>query len=751
MLGLRLPNKLCHGLPVRPQKLDLVNNFGASLKPRAPTLTALFTRTAIHPSWGPFGPLRPGFKPHFKPTQYGFQMMPSLKPPRIVSAMTLLASKGRRFGTTTPTKVLFTLALISGLSIPFLISDEVRCEASTVAPSHLEVPNPETKEGSDQLEAGVAIHRWEVTKQLMLDLWVLTLLTVGSALLTTFIGLRIPLAIGGLVNVISGALTHAGGGAPHGLALLRGPALALLRLFAAHAAATAVQFLLITQLGERLGFQLRAQVYQRCLSLDLRHLDFARSGELAACLNDDITDFKHTFKQCLTQGVRCTALLGGTAFNLYKLSPTLTAYVASLVPLVYAGLYVYGHTLRRCRALARGKESMAAGVAQEVMGAVRTVRAYAAEGWELARYGCALSDAADANLQFGVHLGLFRGGVSLALGSVILVVLYFGGQMVVRGEMQPGELMTFLVAAEGAQKALDALGNLLGQAVKASGAWARILAVLTLPPSTTLAPLAGPGIVLSSIRGEVTFRNVDFWYPHASHPAIRNLSLNIPAGSTLALVGASGAGKSTVAALLERFYELRVGEILLDGVPLHLLDPKWLRGHVIGYLPQEPTLFAGTIAENICYGSTVHPEQDRDQVQRAARAANIHHYIERLPDGYDTVVGERGATLSGGQKQRVAIARVLLKDPKVLILDEATSALDGRSEAAVQKALQTLMAGRTTLIIAHRLSTIQDAHQIVVLGPASHGGSLLEQGTHAQLLKLRGAYFNLFSARAAAS
>ncbi|KAJ9089434.1 hypothetical protein DSO57_1013182 [Entomophthora muscae] len=727
--------KLFQGAPARHRILKLVGSYGISSKPGIRSFKKLSPPISM-----PHSSL--SYKSMFESAKLNSECVARFQRS---SCRALSTVKIHYFSKGAVAKRAVTVALISGLVASFLLTGDVLCEAVVATPPEIEVIVPSVKVDGLSLDINISENKWKIAKQLIQEHWLLAMFTVGSAVITTLIGLQIPLAIGGLVNVISKTLTKAASGGTYDLALLQKPAFAIMRLFVAHAFAMASHIYLITLLGEGLGLHLRAKVYQQCLSLDFHRLDLSRSGELTSSLNDDISDFKHTFKQCLTQGIRCVTLLGGTAYNLYALSPILSAYVAGLVPVFYAGLYFYGQTLRECRNQARSKESFSSGIAQEVMGAVRTVRAYAAEKWELARYNSALSQSADANLMFGLHMGVFRGGMSLAVGSVILVVLYFGGQLVVQGDMQPGELMTFLVATEGAQKAMDALGGLLGQAVKASGTWSKILNFLSLPPSSTMTPLVGPGITLNSIRGELTFRNVNFSYPTASQPVIKNLNLHVPAGTTLALVGASGAGKSTVAALLERFYELPHGEILLDGIPLHMFDPIWLRGNVLGYLSQEPTLFAGTIAENICYGSNVNPKDGLEKIQAVARAANIHRFIEKLPNGYDTVVGERGATLSGGQKQRVAIARALLKDPKVLILDEATSALDGRSEAAVQEALKTLMAGRTTLVIAHRLSTIQDAHQIAVLGPANQGDSVLETGTHSQLLQQKGAYYSLFS------
>ncbi|XP_013789570.2 ATP-binding cassette sub-family B member 8, mitochondrial-like isoform X1 [Limulus polyphemus] len=276
---------------------------------------------------------------------------------------------------------------------------------------------------------------------------------------------------------------------------------------------------------------------------------------------------------------------------------------------------------------------------------------------------------------------------------------------------------------------------LFGQFVRGMAAGARLFEYINMESSI---PLVG-GVVIpeDQLQGEVEFRNVSFTYPtRPQQLVLENFSIHIPAGKMVALCGPSGGGKSTVAALLERFYDVDSGSITLDGKNLDQLDPKWLRGHVLGFINQEPVLFATTVMENIRYGR---PDATDSEVVEAAKLANADEFICSFPNGYNTVVGERGVTVSGGQKQRIAIARALLKNPTVIILDEATSALDSESEKVVQEALDRVTKGRTVLVIAHRLSTIQNADIIAVLA----GGLVAEVGTHKSLKKHRGLYWDL--------
>ncbi|XP_037747401.1 mitochondrial potassium channel ATP-binding subunit isoform X2 [Chelonia mydas] len=344
------------------------------------------------------------------------------------------------------------------------------------------------------------------------------------------------------------------------------------------------------------------------------------------------------------------------------------------------------------------------------------------------------------NEKLGRGIAVFQGLSNLVLNGIVLGTIFVGGSLMAGEELSPGDLMSFMVASQTVQRSMANISILFGQVVRGLSAGARVFEFMTLEPTVSLS--GGDQIPSHSLLGHICFRDVCFSYPtRPSCPVLRNFSLTLPPRKTVAIVGESGGGKSTVAALLERFYEPTGGAITLDGRELCTLDPSWLRGQVIGFISQEPALFGTTILENIRFGK---PSASDAEVYAAARLANADSFVHSFPQGYGTIVGERGVMLSGGQKQRVAIARALLKNPSVLILDEATSALDAESEQVVQEALERAMAGRTVLVIAHRLSTIQGADLIVVLAR----GCVAEAGTHAELLRRSGLYAELIRRQA---
>eukprot|EP00842_Homolaphlyctis_polyrhiza_P002814 jgi/Hompol1/3533/HPOL_006598-RA len=341
---------------------------------------------------------------------------------------------------------------------------------------------------------------------------------------------------------------------------------------------------------------------------------------------------------------------------------------------------------------------------------------------------------------FGIQVGVFQSIAEVSLGSVLLIIVYYGSRLVISGNLTDGQLVAYMLSAQSIQESLAYAGVLMGQSSNAIASASRIFEFVHRESKI---PIRG-GLSPESLNGTIEFRNVEFKYPtRPKHPVLERFSLIVPAGKVIALCGSSGSGKSTVAQLIERFYDPDSGAVLLDGIDIRDLDPKWLRSR-IGYIGQEPILFATSLIENIRYGR---PDATDEQVYEAARQANAHDFVTAFPDGYQTVVGERGVTLSGGQRQRLAIARAILKNPQILVLDEATSALDTQSERIVQDALERIMKGRTVLVIAHRLSTIQNADQIVVLSGAGksmrESGNVVEMGTHSQLMLKRGAYYNL--------
>ncbi|KAJ3370170.1 ATP-binding cassette, sub-B (MDR TAP), member 8 [Kappamyces sp. JEL0680] len=571
---------------------------------------------------------------------------------------------------------------------------------------------------------------WKHLKKDWLLLWSITLITCASAAINIYT----PLVIGQLVTVVQTALKTG-----QTALSINGPALQLLGLFSLQGFLTFINIWLVTRLGENLASSIRTQLFFSILSQDLSFFDSRMGGEIGSRLTTDLSEFKHTFKLVITQGLKAATQTIGSILSLISLSPSLTLTLASTLPFLYVFMNVYGAYLRRLSRRAKLKEGEASSVAQEAIANIKTVKAFVTELEECRRYTLASQASSVHSSYLGFHIGIFQGLTNTSIGSMILLILYFGGKQVFSGQMTGGDLMSYMVATQNTQKSLASVGVLFGQTIKAFGSAARVFEYIATIPKI---PTAG-GHYPSEFKGEILFQNVDFNYPTRKNQVVlKNFSLHIPVGSIVALCGSSGSGKSTIGQLIERFYDVDGGRIFIDGHDICTVDPRWLRRN-IGYINQEPTLFATSIRENIRYAC---PTATDEQVEWAAKESNAHEFILKFPDGYNTVVGERGSTLSGGQKQRIAIARALLKSPKVLILDEATSALDNQSERLVQEALDRLMKGRTVLVIAHRLSTIHSADRIVVL--SSHGiaenGNILEDGTHRELMAKRGIYWRLY-------
>jgi ATP-binding cassette subfamily B protein len=498
------------------------------------------------------------------------------------------------------------------------------------------------------------------------------------------------------------------------------------------AIAMALRHVLFSAAGERVVARLRMDLFRRLIEQEVAFFDERKTGELTSRLASDTTVIQDTVSVNISMGLRFVAsIAGGLGFLLYT-SPALTLVMLSVVPPVALGAVAYGRKVQGLSrdvqdALARGGE-----IAEEALSGVRTVRAFTAEEAEIRGYNGAVQRSLDLAQERIKASGVFTGVASFAAYAASALVLWYGGYLVSVGALTIGALTSFLVYTLVVAFSLGGLSELWGELSKASGAAARVFELLDRKPRI---PLSG-GEVLPRLEGRVELRDVHFSYPARPRvPVLHGIHLTMRPGEVVALVGSSGAGKSTVASLMMRFYDPDSGEILLDGRALRELDPAWLRRQ-IGVVSQEPLLFSSSIAENIRYGRA---DATDEELYAAARCANAHDFIMELPDGYRTLVGERGVTLSGGQKQRVAIARAVLKDPRLLVLDEATSALDAESEHLVKEALDRLRRGRTTLIIAHRLSTVKDADRVLVM----HGGRIVQSGEHAALMGQEGLYRRL--------
>lgn len=517
-----------------------------------------------------------------------------------------------------------------------------------------------------------------------------------------------------------------------GEASLDQAALLLAFVVAALGAATATRFFLVTWLGERVAADLRRDAFARAISLSPVYFETARTGDVLTKLSGDIAILQSLVGSAVSQYLRSLVLLLGALFMLLFTSPKLTAVVLLVVPLVVIPLVLAG---RRERKIARDAQERVAdlgAVAEEAINGLRTLQAFTHEAATLRDYGEGVEVAVRTAIRrVRLRAVLILLVIMLGFGAITFS-LWVGGRDVIAGRISSGDLSAFvfyaiLLASNGAS-----MSELWGEVQRASGAASRLGELLAQVPAIQ-AP-AHP-LPLPPPQGAVAFEAVTFRYPaRPETAALAEFSLRVSPGETVALVGPSGAGKTTIFQLLLRFYDPQHGVIRLDGADITQLDPRDLRSR-LGLVPQDPTIFSLSARENIRYGR---PDASDAEVLAAARAANAA-FLEDLPQGLDTFLGEKGVRLSGGQRQRVAIARAILRDPTVLLLDEATSALDAESERAVQEALALLSQGRTTLVVAHRLATVRRADRIVVMDQ----GRIVETGTHDTLVTQSGLYARL--------
>lgn len=544
-----------------------------------------------------------------------------------------------------------------------------------------------------------------------------------SLLLGSAIGLVFPLIIQDLVNTVLAK----------GSQLQLGQiTLLLIAIFLVRAVFYYIQTYSLSFVGERIVLDLRSQTYRHIQTLSIRFFNDRRVGELISRLSSDVTIVRTALTNNIAIVISQTLTFTGSLVLMLILNWRLTLFILILAPLIITIAVIFGARLRKLSTLIQDQLADSTAIAEEALSNIRIVKAFTRESYEVQRYDENINRTFLATMKATTWRAIFGSLVTFLGFASIALILWFGGLEVLANRLTTGSLVAFLVYGINIAASMGSFTSLYTQLQEAAGASHRIFELNQTHPEIADDPNA---VNLPQIQGQITFKDVSFAYPGAQH-VLHQINLTIESGEVVALVGPSGAGKSTLFNLIPRFYDPTSGQIFVDGKDLREVTLTSLRGQ-IGLVPQETQLFSGSIQENLRYGNLQASEAD---IQAAAQAANAEEFILRLAEGYETLVGERGVKLSGGQRQRIAIARAILRNPRILLLDEATSTLDSESEGLVQEALNRLMIGRTTVIIAHRLSTVHMANRIAVLD----AGRVVELGNHAELMMLNGLYARLY-------